>query len=76
MEATSFFFVLVQVLFDIPFLSVQKKTCLLIGDMPALISECDSANSILVHKQTDVILDTDKAVKANPTWKTLSARLD
>lgn len=62
------------------FLSYQfkrKHVCSWVtaSDMPALISECDSANCILVHKQTDLILGTDNVMKANHTWKTLSARL-
>lgn len=45
------------------------------SDMPALISECDSANCILVHKQTDLILGTDNIANVNHTRKTLSSRL-
>ena len=37
--------------------------------MPALISECDSANCILVERQIDLILNTDKVMKLNYTRK-------
>lgn len=41
----------------------RKKTCLL-----TLISECEAANSILVWKQTELILDPDNVPKANHSW--------
>lgn len=51
----------VQVLFDIPFLSARrkKKNMFVLCWLPVLISECDTANCILVHKQTD-----DKATES------------
>lgn len=55
---------------------LKRKTCLLMGDMPALISECDSANCILVHKQIDSILGADKLMTVNHTWKTPLARFN
>lgn len=42
----------------------KKKTCLL-----TLISACEAANSILVWKQTELILDPDNVPKANHRWK-------
>lgn len=56
------------------FLSYQfkrKRVCSWVtgSDMPVLISVCDSANCILVHEQTDLILGADKV-------KTVSARLN
>lgn len=62
----------------LPYLFKRKHVCSWVtaGDMPALISECDSVNSILVCKQTELILDTDKAMKANHTWKIPSASLN